>query len=202
MNHSFKEDQLLLSRCISGNRRASEIFVRRFSGLVYRYVQNALIIKNISFNSQDVEDLHNTMFLQLFEQECKKLRQYQGRNGCSLASWIRIVTVRIVLNHLRKKGIGAIVWQKKQIPLEELPELKGDEIEPWVVMEKAERERLLQNGIQNLTPRDRLFVKLHFDHGLSMVEVASAMQISYQNAYTVKHRAIQRLKSFMASAEK
>ena len=95
-----------------------------------------------------------------------------------------------------------MAWQKKRISLEDVPELKGDEIEPSAAMEKAERERLLQNGIQYLSPRDRLFMKLYLDHGLSVVEVASAMEISIQNAYTVKHRALRRLKSLMASAEK
>ena len=202
MNHSLEEDQGLLSRCISGDRRASEILVRRFSGLVYRSVQNTLLIKQTPFNRQDLEDLHNTVFLQLFDQRCKKLRQYQGRNGCSVASWIRLVAVRTVLNHLRKKGIDAIGWQKKRIPLEDLAELKGDEMEAWAVMEKAERGRLLQDGIQNLPPRDRLFMKLYFDQDLPVEEVASAMKLSIQNAYTVKHRAIQRLRSFMTSAEK
>ena len=199
MNHSHEEDLRLLSGCISGDRRATETFVKRFSDLIYRYVQNTLIVKKTSFNSQDLEDLHNTIFLQLFEQRCKKLRKYQGRNGCSLASWIRLVAIRTVLNHLRKKGIDAIGWQRKRISIEDLPELKGDELEAWAVMEKAEQGRLLQNGIQDLPPRDRLFVKLHFEMEFSMEEVAEAMQLSIQNVYTVKHRAIQRLRSHVIS---
>jgi RNA polymerase sigma factor (sigma-70 family) len=200
--NSLEQDRKLLSRCLSGDRKASEILVRQFSDLVYRSVQYTLMIKHAPFNRQDLEDLHNTIFLQLFEQGCKKLRQYQGRNGCSVASWIRLVAVRIVLNHLRKKGLDAMVWQKKRIPLEELPELKGDEMGALASMENAERGRLLQDGIQRLPPRDHLFMKLHFDHGLSMEEVAEAMKLSIQNAYTVKHRAIQRLKSYVVTAIK
>jgi len=156
--------------------------------------------KNVSFDIQDLEDLHNTVFLKLFEQGCKKLRQYQGKNGCSLASWIRMIAVRTVLDHLRKKGVDAMVWQKKRVPLEELPELKADDVEFGSQIEKAEQERLLQDSMQRLPPRDRLFVKLHFDQGLSVAEVAEAMHLSIGNAYTIKHRAIQRLKSHVASA--
>ena len=199
MNNSLDEDQPLLSGCISGDGRASVIFVQRFSGLVYGSVKNTLTIKHVPFNSQDLEDLHNTIFLRLFEQRCNKLRQFQGKNGCSLASWIRLVAVRTVLNHIRKKGIDAIGWQKKLISINDLSELKEDEMETWDVMEKAEQGRLLQDGIQNLPPRDRLFMKLHFEKDLSMKEVADAMQLSIQNVYTVKHRAIQRLKSQVTS---
>ena len=44
-------------------------------------------------------------------------------------------------------------------------------------------------------------MRLHFDQGLSMAEVANAMQITVENAYTIKHRAIQRLKFHVASSQ-
>jgi len=200
MKHSPEENRQLLSRCFAGDRKAYEIFVRRFSDPVYRAVQYAFKVKFVSYGTSDLEDLHNTVFLGLFEDRCKKLRQYQGKNGCSLATWIRIVTVRTVLNHLRKKGMDSMGWQTKRIPLEDLPELKADGTEPWALMEKAEQERLLRDGIRNLPPRDRLFMKLHYNQGLPVEEVARAMELTMQNAYTVKHRAIQRLKSYVATA--
>lgn len=200
MKRSFEEDWRLLSRCLSGDRKAWEVLVRQFSGMVYRSVQFTLMAKQISFNRYDLEDLHNTIFLRLFERGCKKLRQYQGRNGLSLASWIRMISVRTVLDDLRKRGIDAMLWQKERIPLEKLPELRADGAEYGVDLEKAEREHLLRVGMQRLPPRERLFMKLHFDQGFSLAEVAEAMQLSIGNAYTIKHRAIRRLKSHVASA--
>lgn len=202
MNRSIEEDRQLLSKCFSGDRKASETLVRRFSGLVYRSVQYTLMAKQVSFNRDDLEDLHNTVFLRLFEHGCKKLRQYEGRNGCSLASWIRMIAARTVLDHLRKKGVDAMAWEKKRVPLEELPELKADGVEPEAQIKEAEQERLLQDGMKILPPRDRLFIKLHFDQGLSIAEVAEAMHLSMNSAYTVKHRAIQRLKSYVSSVAK
>ena len=202
MNPHFENNRQLLSGCLAGDKNASETFVRQFSNLVYQSVRHIFIIKQVSFNPQDIEDLHNTVFLRLFEDGCKKLRQYQGKNGCSLGSWIRVVTIRIVMNHFRKKGLNAIAWKKKQVSIDDLPELVVNEMTPLTEMEKAEQERLLEDGIQNLPPRDRLFMKLHFDQGLTMTEVAHAMHISVQNAYTLKHRAIQRVKSYVESAVK
>ncbi len=199
MNRSFQEDRELLSRCLAGNRMASETLVRRFSDLVYRSVQYTLMTWHVSFNRHDLEDLHNTVFLRLFEQGCRKLRQYKGKNGCALASWIRMIAVRTVLDHLRKKGVDAIGQQKKRIPLEGLPELRSDEVDVGAQIEKVEQGRLLQKAMQRLLPRDRMFMKLHFNHGLSIGEVAEIMQLSISNAYTLKHRTIQRLKSHVAS---
>ena len=199
MNYSPEEDRQLLSRCIAGDRRAYNAFVKRFSGLIYRYIQNILITKGVSFSRQDLEDMHNTVFLHLFEDRLKKLRQYQGKNGCSLSSWIRLVTVRIVLNQTRRKGVDGISWKKKQVRLEDLSDLKEDDKGAWDLLERSEQEKLLQDGMRNLYPRDRLFMKLHFERGLSIQEVAKTMGLSVQNAYTVKNRTIQRLKSHVIS---
>jgi RNA polymerase sigma-70 factor (ECF subfamily) len=199
MNHSPEEDRQLLSKCIAGDKSAYDAFVKRFSGLIYRYIQNILITKEVSFSRQDLEDMHNTVFLHLFEGRLKKLRQYQGKNGCSLASWIRLVTVRIVLNQTRRKGVDGISWKKKQVRLEDLSDLKEDDKGAWDLLERSEREKLLQDGIRNLYPRDRLFMKLHFERELSIQEVAKTMGLSVQNAYTVKNRTIQRLKSHVIS---
>jgi len=202
MNQGLEEDIKLLSKCISGDRKASETLVRGFSDLVYRSVQYTLIAKHVSFNRHDLEDLHATVFLRLFENGCKKLRQYQGKNGCTLASWIRMIAVRTVLDHLRKKGVDAMTWQKKRISLEKWCEQETEDHEWGVQVERAEKEHFLQLGMEKLLPRDRLFIKLHFEQGLSIEEVAQAMQLPIGNAYAVKHRALQRLKSHVASARK
>lgn len=201
MNSSLEEDRRMLSKCFSGDRKAAEILVRRFSGLVYQSVQYTLMAKHISFDQPLLEDLHNTVFLQLFESKCKKLRQYQGRNGCSLATWIRLIAARTVLNHLRKKGFDTLCRQRKQISLDDIPELRSRGMEAEARMEKADQERLIQKSIQELTPRSQLFMKLHFNQRLPMEEVAIAMQISIQNAYTIKHRAIQKLKAYIHKTE-
>jgi RNA polymerase sigma factor (sigma-70 family) len=64
-------------------------------------------------------------------------------------------------------------------------------------MENAEQKRILQKGIANLAPRDRLFMNLHFNKGFSIKEIAESMQLSIDNVYTIKHRAIKRLKAYV-----
>ena len=202
MRPPLGEDRQLLSKCLSGDRGAWETVVRRFSNLVYQTVRSTFISKQTPFSRQDLEDLHNTVFLGLFEQGCAKLKLYQGRNGCTLASWIRIVTVRTVLNDLRKKGVDGPLWEKKKTPVEGLSWLKGEDQGPLALMESAEQEKLVHEGIKSLAPRDRLFMKLHIDQGLPVEEVAEALQISVPNAYVVKHRAVERLRTYLVSRGK
>jgi RNA polymerase sigma factor (sigma-70 family) len=199
MNPDLLKDKRLLSRCIAGDKKAREKFVRTFSDLIFRSIQHILTAKHIQFNYIDLEDLHNSVFLSLFEKDCHKLSQYKGINGCSLATWIRVVTVRMILNDIRKKGVDSISWKEKQVTLDILPELKSNNPEAQAVMEKEERVRFLQEKIRKLPPRDQLFLKLHFVKGFSIKDIAEVMQLSVDNVYTVKHRAIKRLKSQVES---
>jgi len=200
MSSSLEEDRNLLAKCFSGDMEAGEALVRRFSNLVYQAVQQTFLVKHVLYAKEDLQDLHNSVFLQLFEEGCKKLKQYEGKNGCSLATWIRLIAVRIVLDHLRKKGVDSIACRGALLALDEVYGLKGDECDGVALLERAEKERLLREGIQNLSPRDRLFMKLHFDQGLPVAEVAAAMQVSVENVYIIKHRAIQKLRAQVASA--
>ena len=192
---SSRKDRRWLKKCIAGDKKAGEKFVREFSDLVYRSVRHTLWVKNVYFNQDDLEDLHNTVFLKLFENQGKKLGQFKGKNGCGLATWIRIITVRIVLNHIRKKGLDSITGQQKRIPLEDIPELSLADSGPLAEIEKAEKQQSIKDGIRDLPPRDRLFLLLHYENGYSLKRVAETMKLSLNNAYIIKHRAIQKLKS-------
>jgi len=198
----FSADRRLLKRCISGDRKAREKFVIRFSNPVYQCIQFTLKARHISFSQQDLEDLHNTVFLNLYDKRCKKLRQYKGKNGCSVFSWIRLITVRTVIDYIRKAGRDVIVRPPNEYTFDNLPDLVYDGLEPLARMEKAEQKELLMKGLESLTPRDRLFLKLHCLHGVSIQKVAEILQISENNAYSLKHRATDRLKTRIAGYRK
>ena len=195
MMAASRKDRRWLKKCTAGDKRACERLVKEFSDLVYRSVRHTLGVKNVNFNQDDLEDLHNTVFLKLFENQGKRLGQFKGKNGCGLGTWIRIIAVRIVLNLIRKKGLDSITGQKKRIPLEDIPELGLADSGMLAEIEKADKLRSIKDEIRKLPPRDRLFLLLHYENGYSLKEVAKTMKLSLNNAYTIKHRAIQKLKS-------
>jgi RNA polymerase sigma factor (sigma-70 family) len=188
-------DQVIYAGCISGDRHSQEAFVRRFSNLVYRSIQYTLRIRDISCSQSDLEDLHNTVFVKLFDRKCKKLRQFKGKNGCSLSSWIRLISVRTVLDSVRKGRTDALTRKNSVLSLDALADMKSEAPEPLTVMNKGEQSRMIRKGLLSLLPRDRLFLKLHCLRGLSIREVAVILRISEGNAHSLKHRAIKRLRA-------
>jgi RNA polymerase sigma factor (sigma-70 family) len=187
-------DRDLVDGCVSGNKKALETFIRRFSDPVYRTIQYTFKSRNTSHAKPDLQDLHNNVFVHLFEDRCRRLKQYKGKNGCSLHSWVRIITVRLVIDHLRKEANSPLGWRKTNLPLETFaPEEK--DFQPWIHMDRSKQKDLVLAGMKELMPRDRLFLRLHFMGDLSIQEVADIMNISTANAHTLKHRALKRLRS-------
>jgi RNA polymerase sigma factor (sigma-70 family) len=190
------EDKELLAGCFRGEIRAREAFVIRFSNLVYTTIQQIFKVQQISYSQQDIEDLHNTVFVRLLERHCRRLRQYKGKNGCSLPSWIRMISVRTVIDNFRCRN-DALSRKSKLDAIQDLKELADERAEQWKILDRAEKMRLIEKGMEVLFPRDQLFIRLHFFKGLSIKEIASIIKVSENNAYLIKHRAIKRLKSIL-----
>jgi RNA polymerase sigma-70 factor, ECF subfamily len=195
-------DRTLIDGCLAGDQSVREQFVRRFSRLVFSSVQGAIKSKGAYISQQDIEDLHNTVFVSFFEKRCRKLRQFEGRNGCSLASWVRMVTVRAVLDLLRRR-CDPLSRPEQLIPLELLPEpADGAQASPWACMVAKEQQALLEKGLQGLTARDQLMIRLHCIEDRPLAQVATILDVSEANIHSVKHRAIRRLKEAVAGLMK
>ena len=152
LTRSVADDRRRVAACRSGDRLAAEELVRRYSDTVYRAVQSTLLSRQIDFNFQDLEDLHNTVFVALFERDCRKLAQFEGRNGCSFKTWIRVVTVRLVLNHLRDKNPHAIGSQHRRVPIEALTALTAPTPGPEAWLQAAQKKGRLDQALTQCSP--------------------------------------------------
>ena len=186
-------DRELLDGCLIGDRRMLDEFVMRFSNLVYASVQGVCRYYQVSFGQQDLEDWHNSIFVSLFEKDCWKLRQYKGSNGCSLASWVRIVTI----NHMKdafRRTKDALDRPDRTLPIDWIFDNKSEASSALEQLEMAERQTLIKKEIEELPPRYRLILELNVYRELPIGEVAKILKVTENNAYTIKNRAIQRLR--------
>lgn len=186
---SPEEDRQLLYECIvCGNK---EKLVQQYWNLVCHIVRKTLTMKNVRFTHEDIEDLRNEVFLKLFDKGCWRLKQYREELGHGLAGWIALIANRTVLNDLRKKGFNGLSRKNTRVPIEEIVDLKNKKNS----LEVMEERRLIQDAMEKLPSRDRLVLKLHYYHELSLPEVASLIHTSVGAVYTIKSRAIERLRA-------
>lgn len=193
MNISEEERSLLIG-CFTGDRRAQRDFIIRYSDLVYRAVSHAFKAKSTDWRIQDIEDLHQTVLMRLLEKRCKRLRQFKGKNGCSLRSWVRMIAVRTVIDHFR---------QQKDALAHAIASTDGDAMhlfpaqlrDPLDLLDGAQQMDRVYHALDLLSPRDRLFIKLHILREMSIQEVAILLNVSVNTAYSIKHRALERLRN-------
>lgn len=187
------DEKTILAGCLAGRRTAQEALVRRFSNLVYASIQGVAKSKATELSAQDKDDLHSSVFVLLFENQCRKLRQFRGKNGCTLASWIRMITVRAVLDHLHR-GKDALARPEKVVCLDMIcePVQPGPSALSRLVAD--EQRRLMEESLQSLSVRDQLVIRMHCLENRPLSHVARVLRLSAANVHSVKHRAVGRLK--------
>ena len=96
------DDLEFVQRCVSSDKPAWDEFVERYSRLIYNYIHSVFRIKGINLSHQDnINDIFQSILLSLVKDNFKKLKSFRGKNGCTLASWLRQVTINFTLDYLR-----------------------------------------------------------------------------------------------------
>ncbi len=188
-------DAELLAACIDGNRRAWNTFVQRFTRYVYYLVQLTGRRYSASMTEEQVADLHNDVFVSLMEDDCRRLRAFEGKNGCSVRSWIRIITIRKAVDHLRRRRHHISLDADEGETLgAALTEEGPDALDALLAQEAAQRRAQLTTLAEKLNEKDRLLLHLLFDEKLSAEAAAAVLKVSKGALYTRKTRLIQRLR--------
>lgn len=184
LNTDIAEDELL-RRCIEGDQPTWNIFVERYSKLIYHTIYKTLRVNNKPTSPDDVNDLFQEIFASFCAHNCKKLRMFDPQKGASLASWIRIIALRMTIDHLRKS--------KELISLENMPTELSQEGTQSEMMER-ESQSYLRDLLEELPAKDKLLIELSYMRELPPEEVAQILHISVGAFYTRKNRIIEKLK--------
>ncbi len=186
-----EKEKALLAGCLKGDKAAWDALVLQYSKLAYSTIRKTLTLHHAFAQDDIVEDLHQDFFLRLCENDFRKLRQFKGERGCSLASWLRIIAVRLTVDYLRLKRPTTVEVQET---------LASDQPETPDTLIDREEERQIAKALDSLSPRDRLFVDLHFYRGLPPEEVAAILNVSVAAVYTLKSRLLDKLREVLKKA--
>jgi RNA polymerase sigma factor (sigma-70 family) len=180
-----EQEKTLIAGCAKGEKAAWDTFVREFSSLVYHAIKKTFNLYHSNSRSDAVEELYQEVFVSLLRDDCKKLRQFRGDRGCSLASWLRVVASRQTIDFLRRQPP----------PSGEIPDgLARNDPDLSESLIDEEQERLLNQAIQTLPPRDRILIDLVYRQSLPPEEIAAILKISVNAVYTQKSRILARLR--------
>ena len=186
-----EKERTLVAGCVKGEKAAWDGFVIKFSPLVYQTIKRTLTVYHAEAASDRVEDLYQEFFLSIVRDEFKKLRQFRGDRGCSLASWLRMVAARLTIDFLRTQtaenlkvtGFCFVEQTDESASL------------------KEEQERLLSQAVAALSDRDRIFIDLYYRQDLPAEEIAAILKVSPGAVYTQKSRLLSNLRATLKGSE-
>jgi RNA polymerase sigma factor (sigma-70 family) len=183
-----EKEQTLIAGCLRSEKAAWDSFVLQYSNLVYHTIKKTLNLHHAESRADLVEDLYQEFFLSLLRDECKKLRQFTGAHGCSLASWLRILAARLTIDFLRKQAptSGEVAGS--------MPPHSPDPAELFI---DEQQERLLNQAIQTLSARDRILLDLCYRQAFASEQIAALLKTSVNAVYAQKSRVLERIREVL-----
>ena len=183
-----EKEETLIAGCLRSEKAAWDSFVLQYSNLVYHTIKKTLNLHQVEPRADLVEDLYQEFFISLLRNDYNKLRQFRGAHGCSLASWLRLLTARLAIDFLRKQaptsGEVAVATSRHG----------SDAAESFI---NEQQERLLSEAIQSLSPRDRILLDLCYRQALASEEVAALLKTSVNAIYTQKSRVLEKIREVL-----
>jgi RNA polymerase sigma factor (sigma-70 family) len=185
--------------CVKKDKQAWPDFIAKYSRLIYNYIHSVLKIKGARFTQENIDDLFQDIFLALVRDDFKKLKSFRAKNNCSLASWLRQVTVNFTIDYLR--ALHPTVSLEEEIGEEAcLKDLLPDD-RPGQAQGAADKEKLgtLAECIDGLSGDDKYFLKLHLGKNLAPKELTGHLGASRGALEMRRKRIIDRLRECFQS---
>lgn len=174
------EDQELIDKLRSGDRRAYEALVDAFQAKVYNTCLNFV------FDQSDAEDLAQEVFVEVF----RSIGAFEQRS--SLSTWIYRISVTKSLELIRSRkrqkraavllsifGLQQAGWDTRAPHTDH----------PGVRLENKERAERLHLALQSLPENQRIAFTLHKLEAQSYEEIALVMGVSLSSVESLIFRA-------------
>ena len=188
------DDLEFVQRCVKGDKQALDEFLNKYSRLIYNYIQNVLSVKGYAFSQNHINDIFQEIFCSLAKDNFKKLRSFKARNGCSLASWLRQVSINFTIDYIRKIKPTVSIDEETDDGLS-LKDLLADGSRPVSdTLSYEEKLEGLKDCIEKLDNAGKYFLELHINRGLRLEQLKDYFKLSRGAIDMQKSRLIDKLR--------
>jgi RNA polymerase sigma-70 factor (ECF subfamily) len=174
-------------------------FYDRYERLVLACIRRVYQRYHVNCPQEDLEDLANTVCLQLVRDDYKKLRQYDPERGYKISSWLGLIATNVALDALRRRGPSTYSLDDEDGPITEQP---ADVPAPDEVSMQNEQIQLLNSAIARLSPMEQQFLRYYYQDGLEPEEIAAQMGISVNTVYSRKNKVRNNLLRIIRALER
>lgn len=188
-----EEELRLLDGMIAGHELAWRRFHAQYDRLIYRCIRKVTHGFTSVVKSEDEREIFSNLVVQLLSSDMHKLRSFDPERGSRLGTWLGLLATHAAYDYLR-----ALRREIPSVPLIEAENASSDDASPFDSVERKEKSLMVREIMRQLSDKDRQFVVLYYNRGLSPEAVASAMKISVKTVYSKKHKIQSRLEGIVA----
>lgn len=167
-------EAILVERAQQGDSHALGTLYDRYQSPIFRYVRVRVQDRQLA------QDLTGEVFLRMVEH----LSKYRVMEGVPFSAWLYRLTHNHLINYFRKNNS----WIQQ--PLELVEELIESEDNPALLAERRAELRRVRQALEKIDANQREVVVLRFLLGMSINEVAAALDKSIPAVKTLQHRGI------------
>jgi len=186
--------------CIKGDQRSWNEFLTRYFRLIYHYIYNILAINGHRYTQDEIADIYQEVFTHLIKDNYKKLSSYKGKNGCTLASWLRQVTINFTLDYLDKLKNPRVSLEdslEDGLSLKDL--LRDSAPQAAEFLSSQEKLKTLEDCIGYLDVDEKYFMELFLNQGLKLEQLTSHLKLSRGAVDMRKSRIMKKLEDCFRS---
>jgi RNA polymerase sigma-70 factor (ECF subfamily) len=181
----LSDDQKIITAVLAGNKNAYSTLVQRYQRPIFN------LMYRVTSSSEDALDLAQETFIKAYE----KLDTF--RLGSKFFPWLYTIGFNHVRNFMRRDKLSHEVFCQNWGEESSLDGLSRQEDEMHA---KLDFQRLFQ-GLQKLPVDYREALILHYHEGLSMEDIAAALQLSVSGAKMRVHRGLLKLRQIIFEDE-
>jgi RNA polymerase sigma factor (sigma-70 family) len=190
----METDLEFAQRCAGGDRQAWDEFLIKYSRLIYTYIFSSARSCGATLSSTEKDDIFQEIILSLLDNNSRKLRSFRALNGCTLASWLRQVTVNFTLSRLSRR-MPLVSFDGEEPSGRALEDTVADAAKSAALAaQESEDISRLAECIEALENGDKYFLELNMHLGLNLEEIREHLKITRGAADMRKARIVERLR--------
>jgi RNA polymerase sigma-70 factor (ECF subfamily) len=175
-------DEALIARCLNGDEAAFDLIYQRYAAYIYRLVYGLLQQR------QDAEEVLQDSFEYAF----RRLARFDARRA-SFKTWLYKIAVSRSRNKRRRPWLPTL--SLSLLPDEQLGD--GSRPQPEEQLALDQRQRVIWEALQSLSPKLRETAVLRYYEELSYVEIGLILDIPAKTAQSRMRLAHKQLRALI-----
>ncbi len=181
-----------VQQCVNGDSQSWDEFLTRYSRLIYKYILSVLNSKTSAQSHSD--DVFQDLISSLIQDDYKKLRSFKGKNGCTLATWLRQVSINFTVDYLRKVRTTLSLDAENEDGASLQDVLADGSLSVPELLNQEEMHRSLEDCIAELSNQGKLLIELNINQGVRLEVLKNLFRISRGAIDMQKSRIMDKLR--------